>query len=226
LKAAVLSDIHSNLPALEAVLASVKLEGCEQTICLGDVVGYGAQPNECLELLTSEHIPILLGNHDAAVIGRLSLEYLNTYARQAAVWTMNRLALENIHRLALHPIIIEQTVITYVHSSPSEPDLWRYIFNPTEARAAFRAFKSQVCFYGHTHIPIIFTNPADDRRLINVGSVGQPRDRDPRACYGIYDTETAEFRWVRLDYDIDKTAKLIVDAGLPRFLADRLYEGI
>ncbi len=226
MKIAVLSDVHSNLPALEVVLDSIKREGCEQAICLGDVVGYGAQPNECLEMLIKEDIPILLGNHDAVVIGKLSLDFLNIYAKQAAKWTIDVLSSEYKHHLNSYPLILEKSDYIFVHSSPYEPNQWNYIVSYEDARLAFRSFEKKICFFGHTHLPSIFANQSDGRRLINVGSVGQPRDNDPRACYSIFNTQTEDFKWIRLEYDINKAARLILSAGLPRFLAERLYLGI
>ena len=223
---ALISDIHGNLPALEAVLSSINREHVDTVICLGDIVGYGARPNECIERLRGENIPCILGNHDASAIGRLSPAMMNSHARTASVWTIEQLTPDNKDYLADLPLTMDFQSIFCVHSSPNEPEQWHYIFNLADAAAAFRCFSQIVCFSGHTHFPTIFTNPTDGRRLINVGSVGQPRDRDPRACYGLYDASTVNFHWVRVEYPIAESARHIIDAGLPPFLAQRLASGI
>ncbi len=225
MKLALISDIHGNLPALEAVLRSIKNERVDSIICLGDIVGYGARPNECIELLKDENIPSILGNHDATVIGRLSPSFMNSNARVASEWTIEQLTKINIEFLKSLPLTLEFETILCVHSSPDEPEQWHYLFKNSDTSAGFRSFSQLVCFFGHTHFPVIFTNPSDGRRLINVGSVGQPRDHDSRSCYGIYNTSTADFLWVRVEYPIAEAAKHIIDAGLPPYLAQRLATG-
>lgn len=226
MRLAIISDVHSNLPALEAVLDSAYREGCQNVVCLGDVVGYGASPIQCLDLLEEKGIPVILGNHDAAAAGRLSLDYLNEHARTAIEWTIHEIGPARRERLARLPATLEREGMLFVHASPFEPLNWHYIFNQSEARVAFREFVQPVCFVGHTHFPVSFQNPSDGRRLINVGSVGQPRDRDNRACYGIFDTTTATFRWERVEYDIGTAVRAIIQAELPRYLADRLRMGV
>lgn len=223
---ALISDIHSNLPALEAVLASAEAEGCERILCLGDVVGYGAYPNEVIERLADLHVPTILGNHDAAAVGRLGREVMNNNARAAIEWTVSVLTPASRSFLTGLPLARSEGEALFVHASPLNPDEWCYIFNVSEAQAAFRAFSESICFYGHTHFPTQFTSSADGKRLINVGSVGQPRDRDPRACYGIYDQKNRAFRWNRVDYSIEVAARAIIDAGLPPYLAERLSRGV
>ncbi len=226
MRLAIISDIHGNLPALDAVLASTRREGCDGLFCLGDVVGYGARPNECIERLVSQGIPCILGNHDAAAIGRLNLEHMNNNARVAIEWTASVLTEGSMSFLRALALTHSSEEALFVHSSPYQPEEWNYVFNVNEARLAFKAFQEPVCFIGHSHFPVIFTAPDDGRRLINVGSVGQPRDRDARACYGIFDVASRGFRWVRVDYPISESAQQIVAAGLPRFLAERLSAGI
>jgi len=225
LKLALISDIHGNLPALEAVFQSIAAENVQSIVCLGDIVGYGARPNECVELLRDKCIPSLMGNHDAAVLGRLALSLMNMNARIASEWTIENLKPENRNFLADLPFTMEIESTLCVHSSPNEPDQWRYIFTNNDATSAFHSFVNAVCFFGHTHFPGTFTNPTDGRRLINVGSVGQPRDHNPRACYGIYDTTTTAFKWMRVDYPVETAARHITEAGLPLYLAQRLASG-
>ena len=225
MKLAFISDIHGNLPALEAVLKSIAVEGADRIICLGDLVGYGASPNECVDIIRERKIPCLLGNHDEAAVGRGVINYFNPLAREAIIWTMNRLTPQSRLFLESLPFIAGEDGMRLVHSSPHEPEAWHYLYTQSEARLAFRAFSEPVCFFGHTHFPVIFSDE-NERRLINVGSVGQPRDRDPRACWGLYRSEMRAFQWVRVEYPIEQAAQMIRDAGLPPFLAQRLFSGI
>ncbi|MFN3821394.1 MAG: metallophosphoesterase family protein [bacterium] len=225
MKIAIISDIHSNLPALEAVLASIDREGCEQIYCLGDVVGYGAHPNEVIELLISQQIPTVLGNHDAAVLGRVDLNNLNAFARLAIMWTEQVLSADHKRWLSHLPILRTIPEALIVHSSPLEPENWDYIFTLSEAKRAFPHFNEKFCFIGHTHFPQFFSDSVSGKKIVNVGSVGQPRDRDPRACYIIFYPLSREFQWVRVDYDVERAIASIVSSGLPPFLGDRLRRG-
>jgi diadenosine tetraphosphatase ApaH/serine/threonine PP2A family protein phosphatase len=217
LKIALISDIHGNLPALENALSAIRQEKVDAVYCLGDIVGYGASPNECVALLRSASIPCILGNHDAAAIGDKSLEYMNPHARMAIEWTTETLTAEHLDFLRSLPLHREiEDLILLVHASPFYEHEWHYIFNVSDANKAFGA-----CSH-----PVIFVNPADGRRIINVGSVGQPRDRDPRLCFGIFDTRSSAFRHVRKEYPVDQASQKIIAAGLPPFLASRLESGI
>jgi len=226
MKIAIISDIHGNLPALEAVLSTISNLSCDEIICLGDIVGYGARPNECIQKLRDLRTPCILGNHDAAAIEKLSLDYMNRHARAAIEWTSSVLTTESRRFLEEAPISLQNSEAYFVHSSPDDPWEWRYIFNQSEAKSAFTAFSELICFIGHTHFPIVYADPESGRRLINVGSVGQPRDRDCRSCFGIYDSISGAFRWERVEYSVEVAAKQIRDAGLPVFLAERLTAGI
>jgi len=194
-------------------------------VCLGDIVGYGARPNQCIEMLQAQSIPCLLGNHDAAAIGRLAPEMMNKFARHAIEWTSSTLS--DNSRNFLQQLEMTKTLegTFLVHSSPEYPEEWRYLFSQSDANPSFRAFDEAVGFFGHTHFPVVFTEPGSNRRLINVGSVGQPRDHDPRACYGLYDTVSGAFRWERVAYPVEEAAAQIISAGLPLFLAERLRVG-
>ena len=223
---AIISDIHGNFAALEKVIDSMNREKVDKTICLGDIVGYGAKPNECVELVKSLEIPCLLGNHDASAVGLEDTTYYNEFASIAIRWTTDHLTAQSRKFLLSLKYTHIWEDLLFVHSSPNSPESWHYLFSSYDARVAFRSFQESVCFIGHTHIPIIFTEQdGEGRRLINVGSVGQPRDRDPRACWGLFNTESGEFKWMRVEYPIDLTVKQIVSEDLPKFLADRLFHG-
>ncbi len=235
---ALLSDLHSNLEAFEAALASLEKHPHDQLICLGDVVGYGANPQECLQLIRSRAQILLLGNHDAAVAGRESLTYFNDFARTAVRWTQTVISAEEKAILASLPLEAKVNDLHFVHATPKHPEAWNYIFSHYDVQEQFAAVAGKVCFIGHSHVPgdyrefqsaqgyLAPENPGcEGRRIINVGSVGQPRDRDPRLCYALFNTETEELQVIREEYDIDTAAGKIRRAGLPEFLADRLYWG-
>jgi len=225
LKLAIISDIHGNIHALEAVLASISEADCESVICLVDIVGYGARPNECIDRLISASIPCLLGNHDSAAVCPADRNDMSRNAFLAIEWTSQVLSEASKRFLLGLDLIRSSEEAFFVHSSPDQPKSWRYIFGQLDATHAFKAFDQSVCFFGHTHLPIVLSEEKSGRRLINVGSVGQPRDRDPRACYGVFETTTGAFHWERVAYDINLAAAEIIAAGLPPFLAERLEFG-
>ncbi len=206
-------------------MASIDRETVDSIVCLGDIVGYGAEPNECIDLIRSRSIPSVLGNHDEASIGIGDITFFNRWARDAILWTSVNLS--DSSRKFLRDLDFTMVIdsVFLVHATPYEPDRWHYLFSDFEARMCFSAFKQKICFIGHTHIPIIFTEPGGSRLIVNVGSVGQPRDRDPRASWGLYDTESEQYELKRVEYQIDKAAALIIKAGLPGFLANRLKSG-
>lgn len=239
MRIAVLSDIHSNLAALEAVRAD--LPEVDEIWVLGDIVGYGPQPNEVIATLQAMGARSLLGNHDAAAIGAISAEEFNPDARTAVEWTAGALDANARTYLATLPEVRVAGDLTGVHGSPRDP-IWEYITSPAVASANLASFETWLCLFGHTHLPIIFR--ADDgrvdmlpatpgepirldarRALVNPGSVGQPRDGIPASAYAILDDRnaTAEFR--RVSYDIARTQRLMRDLGLPSRLADRLTWG-
>ncbi|MBN1575101.1 MAG: metallophosphoesterase family protein [Chitinispirillaceae bacterium] len=240
---AFISDIHANLEALEAVLDDTKTQHIDEIICLGDIVGYGANPNECVDLVTKNCPVTLLGNHDAAAVELLSTQHFNIHAKIAIEWTTKMLRKDIIDALTELPLKSSIEQMTLVHATPYEPNMWYYITSLEEAAFNFQFFDTQICLVGHTHIPIIIVldnqkelyvhqdtaiRLADiegSRLLINVGSVGQPRDRNPKSCYGIFDTETAEFTYRRVAYNIEKTQQKMKRIKMPEFLVSRLEDG-
>jgi diadenosine tetraphosphatase ApaH/serine/threonine PP2A family protein phosphatase len=241
MKIALLADAHSNLEALGSVLKSLHDEAADRIIFLGDIVGYGADPAECIRMIAEASGDILAGNHDWAAAGRSSSASFNPAAREAIDWTIGRLSARERAFLAALPLAREEHSLVCVHATPSEPAAWDYIFSLDDARHNFEAFSRQVCCVAHSHRPIIFARSGQGvltaekqtslrlqdgwRYIINVGSVGQPRDGDPRACYGLYDTETSQYRLVRVPYPIARAQQKIIKAGLPALLAARLGVG-
>jgi predicted phosphodiesterase len=241
MRSAIISDIHGNLPALKAVLERLTQENCDQIICLGDIVGYGPYPNECIELVKRNCRQSLIGNHDHAVLGLTSTESFNIYAKMAIDWTMAELMPVARDYLKSLPFSIAESNVLYVHATPCEPEGWNYLLSTYDAQDNLKCFEQQVCFVGHSHVPVIFeqqetgnckiihTNSValgeNNRYVINVGSVGQPRDGKPSAAFGIYDSENNEYQFLRQEYDVSKTQKAMMDNDLPYFLVDRLSRG-
>jgi diadenosine tetraphosphatase ApaH/serine/threonine PP2A family protein phosphatase len=237
---AILSDIHGNLEALETVLADVAKHEPDSIQCLGDFVGYGASPNECIDRLRPIIEHAVVGNHDLAACGKLRLTYFNANAAMAAQWTEAALTPDNRRYLEELPYSVRWRDVLLVHASPAEPEDWHYVLSPVEADTEMNAYEESLCLIGHSHYPgtfdrydghVKYTRSHDiklengHRYLVNVGAVGQPRDSDPRAAYVLYDDEARTIRHVRLEYDIAGAMKRILDAGLPRFLAERLQWG-
>ncbi|MCE5271222.1 metallophosphatase family protein [bacterium] len=237
---AIISDIHGNLPALSAVLDSIGRLGAARVVCLGDVVGYGAEPAECLRLTRESCSSVILGNHDAAVAGRTSIECFNSAARAAVLWTRKVLTAEEIAWLAALPYEDSPGVYRTVHATPDDPAAWSYLMSDDHAEELFGFFSGPLLFFGHTHYPMLFEQAdgtvaclgAEDytlrpgaRCIINPGSVGQPRDGDPRASFGLLDDGTGRFTLQRVEYDIPAAQHSILEAGLPAVLAERLARG-
>jgi len=239
MKYAIISDIHSNLEALEAVMESIEAEGVSNYICGGDIVGYGANPVETVEIVKNLGCKCVLGNHDAAAIGKTDISNFNTIARVAAVWTGKQLNSEQKQYLLDLPYVERVESFTLVHASLDAPETWPYVFNVISAEEHFSFQKDLLCFIGHTHIASAFVfrdmvQPLKKAKfrldgsakcLVNVGSVGQPRDRNPDASYVIYDLYEGTIEYKRVPYDILKAQKKIRDAGLPEILAARLSMG-
>ena len=239
---AILSDVHSNLEALEAVLAAIgEVDAC---LCLGDLVGYGPNPNECIERVRSlPKLTTVVGNHDQAALTGEGLEWFNAHARAALVWTQEALAAESRDFLAGLPETATVDDVTLVHGSL--PDPMEYITSPYEAQPTFDMMTTPICLIGHSHIAEYYRARANSRLaaqvelfnggeveiepdycyIINVGGVGQPRDGNPRAAFGIYDTDRRLVTVSRVDYPIADTQAKMQAAGLPWLLIHRLEVG-
>jgi predicted phosphodiesterase len=246
MQVAVFSDIHANLPAFEAILRDSDDVGVDERWCLGDVVGYGADPDLCVELARDRCEVCLVGNHDLAVLGELDTSTFSAAAAAAVEWTTEHTTKENLGFLSgLSPSDISRDAALY-HASPRDP-VWEYVLWPEQAADCLAAQDKRVSFVGHSHVALFFTASADaeegeeangwqagagtrleiddGRWLINPGSVGQPRDGDPRAAWLELDTESWEATYHRVGYDIERAARSIEVAGLPEHLARRLFLG-
>jgi len=230
---AIISDIHSNLHALEKTFEAIDQLAIDHVLCLGDIVGYGAYPNECVELVSNRCTASVRGNHDAGAIGDLPLDHFNSYGESAMRWTRTHLKEKNLAFLQDLPLMHVQDGITLAHAAPLHPEEWRYIFAWPDAQRCFAAFSTAYCFIGHTHVPVIVGDDGTVNRvhgsaryLINVGSVGQARDGRPRASFGILDAETGSLEIKRIEYNIEGAARAILEARLPDYLAHRLFMGI
>jgi diadenosine tetraphosphatase ApaH/serine/threonine PP2A family protein phosphatase len=238
----IITDLHSNLEATLAVLRALDERGLDNIYCLGDIAGYNANPNEVVELIRSRGIPRIMGNHDAVVSGLEKPTFYSSMAVAALAWQEKVVSAENREWLSQSP---EQLRIGEkclgVHGAPSDRDV--YIVDWLDAMNEFTLLNNagvEVCFFGHTHrasffrdqghVSIPTTNSecrlaAGNRYLINPGAVGQPRDGDPRAAYGIMNTDNLVFEFHRVEYDIPTAAQKILDVGLPKQLAQRLFRG-
>jgi len=261
MKYAILSDIHGNIQALSVVLEKCKEVGVEKYICLGDVVGYNANPAQCLNMMNAlDIVGFVKGNHDEYVSNNdEEMLGFNQHAKAAVLWTKAQLDETQRNFLAKLPYktVIKGAPITIVHATLDSPESWGYIFDIHQARDNFNYQFSQLCFCGHSHVPIAFikkgfaggatpvdeilpwkgsADPANDpepeiiiekncKYLINVGSVGQPRNRDPRASFAVYDSTANKLVRYRLQYDIAAAQKSIIESGLPERLAQRLEKG-
>jgi diadenosine tetraphosphatase ApaH/serine/threonine PP2A family protein phosphatase len=234
----IVSDIHGNLEALQAVLSKCKGE-VDEIFCLGDVVGYGANPCECLDTIR-EHSPfICAGNHDWAAGGRIGVDGFNSYAADAIEWTRQQLSSEQTSFLHDLPLTERREDVLFVHGSPYDPKAFHYIFGASEASVAIGETDARLTFVGHSHRAFVYqdgvgeavlgeghlTLAREDRVLVNVGSVGQPRDRDPRAAFCVWDMGQDELQLVRVPYDVSQAQQKILDNRLPDFLAHRLESG-
>jgi diadenosine tetraphosphatase ApaH/serine/threonine PP2A family protein phosphatase len=234
MRIAIISDIHANLPALEGVLQRIGELKADATYCLGDIVGYGPFPNETVMLVQRHCSATVKGNHDSGVAGETALDQFNSYGQAGIRWTQECITIDNLEFLRSLPMTVQKDDLTIVHSSPVNPPEWTYVLTLQEAMEAFKAFSTRYCFIGHTHLPIMVGEdllinhhtPGEGRYLINVGSVGQPRDRNPAAAFGLLDTEAGTYALHRVPYDIRRTMKAIRTAGLPGFLANRLLRGV
>lgn len=237
---AIISDVHGNLEALQAAIKCLDSERVDEYICIGDIVGYGANPNECVEIVRDLTEKVVVGNHDHAAIGLTDIGYFNPYARRAAIWTGEILSSENRDYLVRLSYTLELDRELIVHASPDQPQDWGYILSLYDALIAFKHMELPICFIGHSHQPIAFEEEKglcrpiwddsfevgeDKRYIINVGSIGQPRDGDPRLSYCVYDTTENTVAIKRAMYDVDTAQEKIRRAGLPEILAFRLGLG-
>jgi diadenosine tetraphosphatase ApaH/serine/threonine PP2A family protein phosphatase len=241
MRLAVISDIHANLPALEAVLAEIEAADVHEIWSLGDVVGYGAEPDECAAVVADRCPTGLVGNHDLGVVGEIDIAAFSPSAAAAVRWTQRAAGAGTLDYLReLRPLAEDREVALY-HASPRDP-VWEYVLAIDQAAECLAAQAQRVALIGHSHVPLFFTDGGgevqgahaeagmqvaigDGRWLINPGSVGQPRDRDPRAAWLELDTDRWQATWRRVPYDIDRAAQAITAAKLPEQLGRRLYEG-
>ncbi|GDY11724.1 metallophosphatase family protein [Planctomycetota bacterium] len=239
---ALLGDIHGNTEALGAILADLKTRAIDKIICLGDVVGYGAEPRQCLETIRELKCDCIAGNHDWAAVGKISIDAFNAYAKAAAIWTRDQLSPEQKDWLANLPLTITYPHCAVAHGTFHQPEQFNYIQTVFDAQQSFESLRglgARLGFLGHSHVPVGFFDtdpitytldpemPVDDDLsiIVNAGSVGQPRDENNRASYAVFDSDAKLVNIVRVEYDIDAAANKIRAANLPEILAARLYQG-
>lgn len=242
----ILGDIHGNAEALRAVVAALRREGVDTWVQVGDIVGYGPEPSVCIDIVRELGCITCLGNHDAAVLGLLDTSYFNNFARAAIQWTAPRMRPSDLEFLRNLALVVKRPGFTVVHGSLHMPDQFGYVISQVEAIDSLAQQETRLCFVGHSHVPAVYLRRHADAGdiavrpqsevevsyrgydcvLMNVGSVGQPRDEDPRAAYGLVDTER-EIAWIkRVHYDIAGVQRKIREAGLPEVLANRLALGV
>jgi len=237
----VFSDIHSNLEAAEAVIKTCRSEGIDSYLCLGDIVGYGANPIECIQLTREVSRIAITGNHDSATVGLFSLEYFNDWARKAVLWTRENIDSASRNFLASLKFDYKNKDLVLVHGSLNQPQEFNYMIDFAEASRTFSLMDRPICFVGHTHVAGVFIQDRqqridyrsevnlklkeDYRYIVNVGSIGQPRDGNHRASFAIFDSKKQMVSIKRVNYDINSAQEKIIAAGLPRFLAARLSQG-
>lgn len=240
MKCAVFGDVHGNFDALQVVLDDIERERPDAICCVGDLVGYGAEPARCIKAVAALRCPIVAGNHDYAVAGKTDTSFFNAEALEAVMWSRLHLPTKDIAFLANLKLTGTVEASLLVHGTPLEPARFDYLLSMSDAERAFEATEQRVCFVGHSHIPVTFWRSEEIRYdnapkldlsgahkiIINVGSVGQPRDRDPRAAYALFDTETRRLEIRRLQYDWESAGTKIIAAGLPAANAFRLAIGV
>lgn len=238
---AIFADIHSNLEAYESFLKDAKEEGIQEYFCVGDIVGYGANPHECIELTKNLNCPSVCGNHDWACADKIDINYFNKYAKEAVIWTRDYLDDIDKNYLSNLKLTYQRSELTLVHSSLDYPQDFDYIFDTSKAAKTIELQPTPLCFVGHSHSAEIFFEgkggyvqytsipeirmQSGKKYLVNVGSIGQPRDGNWRSSYCIYDNEKDIIRLKRIEYDVRKARDKILKTGLPHYLADRILEG-
>jgi predicted phosphodiesterase len=239
MKFAIIADIHANLDALQVVLADTKEQKCTHYACVGDVVGYGANPVECLKIIRDMGMPCVKGNHDEYCSIDEQLDGFNAHAAEAVNWTRRQLSEDDRQWLRDLKYFRMVTSFSMVHATLDGPQRWGYVFDKLAAAASFTYQNTSVCFFGHTHVPVAFIRDTmvrggtyskfkvdpSKKYFVNVGSVGQPRDNNPKAAYVVYDVDEGVIELRRLEYDIAAAQKKILAAGLPPRLAERLAYG-
>jgi len=239
MKFAIIADIHGNWEALQVVLADIKEQKCTHYACVGDVVGYGANPKECLKVVRDLGMPCVKGNHDEYCSSDEQLEGFNPHAAEAVDWTRQQLSDEERQWLKDLKYFRMVTGFSMVHATLDGPQRWGYVFDKLAAAASFTYQNTSVCFFGHTHVPVAFIRDSmvrggtyskfkvepGKKYFVNVGAIGQPRDNNPKAAYVVYDVDEGTIELRRLEYDIASAQKKILDAGLPPRLAERLAFG-
>lgn len=233
MRIALLSDIHSNLQALTEAFRLIDEARIDRVFCLGDIVGYGGNPNECAALVRERCAAAVMGNHDIAALDLAKADYFTVPGKLAAAWTNKNLTKESRSFLSSLPMKREEGPCTLVHASPAEPGDWQYVLSLEVAGRQFKHFTTELCFIGHTHVPAIcgenlstFIFKKGMRFIINVGSVGQPRDGNRQLSFGILDTDAWTYENIRADYDAKGAAAAIRAAGLPAILGARLTQGL
>ncbi|MEA3500980.1 MAG: metallophosphoesterase family protein [Candidatus Marinimicrobia bacterium] len=246
MKLGIISDIHSNLEALNEVMSNlIDEQKVDEIICIGDIVGYGANPNECIKIVKENVKYCVAGNHDYGVIKKTSIKNFNKFAKSAIQWTRRKLSVNNYEYLQKLPLTkkIPAWNLISVHSSPSTPSAWKYLLFIESVKNEFNYFNEKICFIGHTHQPIVFEKcinevnfytaknglelkiNGENKYIVNVGSVGQPRDGNPKSSFCTFNTKNNRLKILRVDYNIKNTQEKIIAGGLPKFLADRLEIG-
>lgn len=247
MRVAFISDIHGNLEALASVMLDIRGKRVDKIVCLGDVIGYGVNPNECIAMVEAECAYSIIGNHEAAVFDMLISNDFNDLAKYAIEWTREHLSYKSVNFINSLTMVKEDGEFTSTHSTPYEPHLWYYISSIEDAVFNFNFFNTKFCLIGHTHVsgiivmdendtevtvlqPVSFNYERDFGRdakfIINVGSVGQPRDRNPKACYVIIDTDRKHISFERVPYDVVSYQKKMRIAGMPEFLIQRVADGV
>ena len=234
-----MGDIHSNLDAFEAILSDAKSQVVTRYLCVGDVIGYNADPVACLDRIIEMGCPTVLGNHDHYCSGETNLDDFHPLAAEVIEWTRKQLSQDHVSYLKELSLVKRVSGFTLVHCTLDMPEKWGYVFDEFEAAANFSYQSTPLCFHGHTHVPVVFERQkrvtrnrftrlnvtAGSHYFINVGSVGQPRDGDRRAAYCVYDTDARAVELRRVSYDVPKAQEKIRKAGLPEQLAKRLQFG-
>ena len=239
MKYAIIADIHGNLEAFQVVLEDIRAQNATHVVCLGDVVGYNANPKECLQIVRDMNIPVVKGNHDEYCSTDNALDGFNPHAAEAVHWTRDQLTADDKQWLRDLKYSRLAANFTMVHATLDAPDRWGYVFDKLAAAASFPYQNTQMCFFGHTHVPVAFMRDTvvrggtyskfkvdpSKKYFINVGAVGQPRDNNPKCAYVLYDMDASTIELRRLDYDIETAQRKIREAGLPERLAERLAYG-